>query len=165
MTCVQSVIVPHKKKNRYIARHICSSNLFFGGAEGSISQALPLEECRNSPCGLFLCRFLPRVARCSLPFLVRLPIKRKTDISQDISVHLTCFLVEPRGVEPLSKNLFTQLSPGAVGGLTFPYRYARLQAYQLSSLLSWQSRGPHLRTFTANRRPCPAAVLRGWTAA
>ena len=33
---------------------------------------------------------------------------------------LQYFLVEARGIEPLSENLLIQLSPGAVGYLKFP---------------------------------------------
>ena len=43
------------------------------------------------------------------------------------------FLVEARGVEPLSESLFPQLSPSAVHLLTFPWNSADEQALFLGS--------------------------------
>ena len=43
------------------------------------------------------------------------------------------FLVEVRGVEPLSEKCLQRLSPSAVGVLTFPCRHAHRQAWRFGS--------------------------------
>ena len=44
-----------------------------------------------------------------------------------------CFLVEARGVEPLSENLLIQLSPSAFRLLEFPLRHGGGQPYLAGS--------------------------------
>ncbi len=99
-------------------------SFFIGGGEGNLSQSLrSFGGMSKQSTELFFCRLRPRVARCSLPFLVRFPffhyrIKRKA---------LPCgsaffLLVEARGIEPLSKNLSPQASPSADGLLKFSRR-------------------------------------------
>ena len=55
---------------------------------------------------------------------------KKIDKSQ-----LVDFLVEARGVEPLSENLFTQLSTRVVYLFKFPLRTADKQADRISSFM------------------------------
>ena len=45
------------------------------------------------------------------------------------------WLVEPRGVEPLSESTFTVTSPGAVCRLGFPPRHAGKQAYRFGRVM------------------------------
>lgn len=49
--------------------------------------------------------------------------------------HLVLFVVEPRGVEPLSENLSTRLSTSVSYVLTFPPSGARKQAQDFSSFI------------------------------
>ena len=46
------------------------------------------------------------------------------------------YMVEARGVEPLSENLSARLSTSVVGVLTFPQPHPHQQGYGFSSLLS-----------------------------
>ena len=48
---------------------------------------------------------------------------------------LSVFLVEARGVEPLSKSKFMQISPGAAVRLRFPLRSAEQQALRVGSFM------------------------------
>lgn len=57
------------------------------------------------------------------------------------------------GIEPASENSFPQLSTCLFCLLKFPYASAGKKALALGILSSWQGRGTHLLTFTANRRP------------
>ena len=76
------------------------------------------------------------------------------------------WLVEPRGIEPLSENPSTQLSPSAVCLLKFPRGSADKQAQPLGSL--WYN--PRYKAICTNRSllvdaAFPTAVLREATAA
>ena len=74
------------------------------------------------------------------------------------------FLVEARGIEPLSENHLIQLSPSAVRLLGFPSRIAGGQAMRYGShyavtegVAPLRSRSPLIDA------PLPVAVLRGRT--
>ena len=45
------------------------------------------------------------------------------------------FLMDLRGIEPLSESLFIEASPITVAVLTFPWQYAHRQAYCFSSFM------------------------------
>lgn len=63
-------------------------------------------------------------------------------------------MVEARGIEPLSENSSSRLSPSADGLLKFPRAYAVRQAYALGiPIVHDRLRGIRRCTFTANRRP------------
>jgi len=59
---------------------------------------------------------------------------RKNKMSAQIIGRTLCFLVEARGVEPLSEDAFTQLSPSASGYLRFPRWDVSRQTSHLGSL-------------------------------
>ena len=74
------------------------------------------------------------------------------------------FLVEARGIEPLSENHLIQLSPSAADLLRFPSRSAERQAMRYGShyavtvgVATLRSRSPLIDA------PLPVAVLRGRT--
>jgi len=50
-------------------------------------------------------------------------------------ISIVDFMVEVRGVEPLSETVSVRASPGAVHVLTFPPLYAHEQAYSFSSFI------------------------------
>ena len=84
-------------------------------------------------------------------------------------MHLFCthYVVEARGIEPLSENLFTQLSPGASHHLNLPRTGAEGQAPDWGSTLVHGSvkceRAAHVhRSFDAR---AGAAILPRRTAA
>ena len=52
---------------------------------------------------------------------------------------MAALLVDPRGVEPLSENLFIQLSPSEVCLLEFPSRNAGKQALRSGSFFIYDS--------------------------
>ena len=108
----------------------------FGGGEGSLSQSrCDFGGMSKQSAGLFLCRFLPCIAWRSLLFLVRLPIlpnKKIKRMMQKCTILL--ILVEARGVEPLSENLFLPASPSADALLSFPRSTAENQAVKSGSL-------------------------------
>ena len=98
----------------------------------------------------FLCPFSYHCS-CSLtccliiPFFIH-PIKKKRQNPRDACglclqseiLHLQDFfnyMVEARGVEPLSENLSARLSTSVVGVLTFPPPHPHQQGYGFSSLL------------------------------
>ena len=74
------------------------------------------------------------------------------------------FLVEARGIEPLSENHLIQLSPSAADLLRFPSRSAERQAMRYGShyavtvgVATLRSRSPLIDA------PLPVAVFRGRT--
>ena len=77
---------------------------------------------------------------------------------------LFLFLVEPRGIEPLSENHLIQLSPSAADLLRFPSRIAGRQAMRYGSHYAVTVRvAPRRSRSPLIDAPHPAAVLRGRT--
>lgn len=81
-------------------------------------------------------------------------------------MRLVFYLVEPRGIEPLSENPSSQLSPSAVYLLKFPCANADKQAFAFGSL--WYNES--YKAIRSGRSPLvdaisPPAVVRGMTAA
>ena len=69
---------------------------------------------------------------CRFAFEICMNIKKRTEtLYQSFSP----FMVEPRGVEPLSEDQTTRASPSAVCVLTFPPEDARRQAASFSSFI------------------------------
>ena len=60
---------------------------------------------------------------------------KTTKKSPDLKRSGLFFVVETRGIEPLSESTSTRISPGAVCLLEFPPRHAGKQAYRLSRVI------------------------------
>lgn len=81
---------------------------------------------------------------------------RKNKMPAQIIGRTLCFLVEARGVEPLSEDVFAQLSPSASDYLRFPRCDVNRQTSHRGSLLVHDApKGKGTFTFTAKSRSNP----------
>ncbi len=61
-------------------------------------------------------------------------------------------VVEARGVEPLSENPLTRLSPGAAFAFTFPLAHTQRQVYAVSSFINPVCRKALAGSFPVSQR-------------
>ena len=108
----------------------------FGGGEGSpLGISASLFALRAALFAYAQSRLL-KTPHCGLFPRLRLPLICLTKNKRSTRLGALSFLVEARGVEPLSENLSTRLSTSVDGGLTFPPRSPRRQGQRFSSFIN-----------------------------